>query len=140
MNQFLEKNNSSIIGNNKRSHLQSRNYSIESIDHKSVLDDDNDTNNNTATSTQKQPCINDRLKLVYVDDEYRGLKQGICGTVTGIPVIKEVFRSINRSESIIWVRWDNGIELGLIEGIDKYEIISDIAATQTAQAGNDSTG
>jgi hypothetical protein len=30
-------------------------------------------------------------------------------------------------------KWDNSIELGLIEGIDKYEIIS-AASTKTEQA------
>ena len=41
--------------------------------------------------------------------------------------------------SSIWVKRDNGIELGLIEGIDKYEIISDInhiAAIQAEQSSS----
>jgi hypothetical protein len=60
--------------------------------------------------------------LIYIDDEYSGLTPGICGTVGGIYAANEICKSANRPESIIWVKWDNGIELGLIEGIDKYEL------------------
>jgi hypothetical protein len=130
-------NNSPIIVN-MDSNSQNRNYKISSTYHKTIIYDDNDNNN--TTSQKQQPCIHDRVKLIYLDYEYSGLTQGICGTITGIASIKEAFRSINRPESIIWVKWDNGIELGLIEGIDKYEVVSDTAAnaTQTAQTINDS--
>src|SRR5918912_3824286 len=92
--------------------------------HKSTLDNDNA--NNVPNHKKQQPCIQDRIKLIYIDDEYTGLTQGICGTVTGIYAANEISKSVNRPESIIWVKWDNGIELGLIEGIDKYEIVSDV--------------
>ena len=97
--------------------------------HKSTLDNDNA--NNVTTHKKQQPCIQDRIKLIYIDDEYSGLTQGICGTVTGIYAANEISKSVNRPESIIWVKWDNGIELGLIEGIDKYEIVSDVTTTMT---------
>jgi hypothetical protein len=46
-----------------------------------------DYSSDTTTITQKQqrqqPHINDRVKLIYVDDEYSGLTQGVCGAVTG---------------------------------------------------------
>src|SRR5919206_3129909 len=80
---------------------------------------------------QHQPCLQDRIKLIHIDDEYSGLTQGICGTVIGIYAANEICKSVNRPELIIWVKWDNGIELGLIEGIDKYEIISDVNTTTT---------
>jgi len=83
-------------------------------------------NANDVTTHKKQLCIHDRIKLVYVDDEYSGLPQGVCGTVSGIYTAKEICKSVNRPESIVWVKWDNGIELGLIEGTDKYEIVSDV--------------
>jgi hypothetical protein len=93
-----------------------------------------DYNSDITIVTQKQrPNIHDRVKLIYVDDEYSGLTQGICGTVSGIYAAKEVCKSVNRPESITWVKWDNGIDLGLIEGIDKYEIIS---AARTATISN----
>jgi|SRR5690349_4494949 hypothetical protein len=85
--------------------------------------DDNDNNNHTIDNTQKQQVsIHDRVQFIYVDDEYSGLTQGICGTVSGIYSANEICKSVNRPESIIWVKWDNGIELGLIEGIDRFEL------------------
>ncbi len=79
---------------------------------------------------QHQPCLQDRVKLIHIDDEYSGLTQGICGTIIGIYPANEICKSVNRSELIIWVKWDNGIELGLIEGIDEYEtIVSDVSTT-----------
>jgi hypothetical protein len=93
-------------------------------------------NNNTngVTTYKKQPCMHDRVKLIYIDDEYSGLIQGICGTVSGICPANEICKSVNRPEPIICVKWDNGIELGLIEGIDKYEIVSDVTTNSSIQA------
>src|ERR671927_632229 len=79
---------------------------------------------------QHQPCLQDRIKLIHIDDEYSGLTQGICGTIIGIYAANEICKSVNRSGLIIWVKWDNDIELGLIEGIDEYEtIVSDASTT-----------
>ena len=69
--------------------------------HKSDFDNDNA---NDVTTHKKQPCIQDRIKLIYVDDEYSGLTQGICGTVSGIYAANEICKSVNRPESIIWVK------------------------------------
>ena len=107
---------------------------ITTIHQKGVVDNDNHINSTIITTQKHQVCVHERIKLKYVDYEYSGLTQGICGTVTGISVIKEVFRSINRPGSIIWVKWDNGIDLGLIEGVDKYEILSaDITSTKITE-------
>ena len=85
--------------------------------------DDDDNNNPAIDNTQKhQVSIHDRVQLIYVDDEYSGLTQGICGTVSGIYSAHEICKSVNRPESIIWIKWDNGIELGLTEGIDSFEL------------------
>jgi hypothetical protein len=97
------------------------NHKTSSTCNESILDNDN--TNNVAIHKQ-QPRIHDRVKLIYVDDKYSGLTEGVCGTVSSIFTAKDVSRSINRPESIVWVKWDNGSELGLIEGIDKYEVIS----------------
>jgi hypothetical protein len=99
----------------------------------------NSDNNNhtTINSTRKkhQPSIHDRVKLIHIDDEYSGLTQGICGTIIGIYAANEICKSVNRPELIIWVKWDNDIELGLIEGVDKYEIVSGITTNNNiAQA------
>ena len=95
--------------------------------HKSTLDNNNA--NGVTTHKKQQPCIQDRIKLIYIDDEYSGLTQGICGTVSGIYAANEICKSVNRPELIIWVKWDNDIEFGLIEGVDKYEIVSGITTT-----------
>jgi hypothetical protein len=64
--------------------LENMNRKISSMYHKSI-DDKN----------KEQPCIHDRVKLIYVDDEYNGLTQGVCGTVSGIYAAKEVSKSVN---------------------------------------------
>jgi hypothetical protein len=89
---------------------------------------------------QQQPCLQDRIKLIQIDDEYSGLTRGICGTVSGIYAANEICKSVNRPESIMWVKWDNDIELGLIEGIDKYEIVSDVTATNIITQAAQQTG
>jgi hypothetical protein len=88
-------------------------------------------NDDVTIYKKQQACLQDRIKLIHIDDEYSGLTQGICGTVSGIYAANEICKSVNRPESIIWVKWDNGIELGLIEGIDKYEIMSDDTNTNS---------
>jgi hypothetical protein len=117
MKQIQKKNS---ISSNNGYNSQNIEYEVASIHHKKI----------DSNSTSQKPCITDRVKLMYIDDEYAGLTQDICGTITGISNIKELFRRDNRPESIIWVEWDNGIKLGLIEGVDKYEIISDTKAEQ----------
>jgi|ERR1051325_10434097 hypothetical protein len=92
----------------------------------------NSNSNVVTTNKKRQPSIRDRIKLVHIDDEYSGLTQGICGSVSGIYAANEICKSVNRPESIIWVKWDNGIEFGLIEGVDKYEIIvSNVTTTNS---------
>ena len=83
---------------------------------------DNNNNRNITCTRKQQPSVHDRVKLIHIDDEYSGLVQGVCGAVTGIYAANEICKSVNRPESIIWVMWDNGIELGLIDGIDTYEL------------------
>jgi hypothetical protein len=112
----IQKNNSIIVRNDDN--LQNMNHKTSSMHHKSI-----------HGGNKRGPSIYDRVKLIYLDDEYSGLTQGICGTVSGIYTAKELSRSVNRPESIVWVKWDSGIELGLIEGIDEYEIVSGIITT-----------
>jgi hypothetical protein len=114
----IHKENS--ISSNDEVNSQTIGDKVTNIHHKNI---DND-------NTSQKPCINDRVKLVYIDDEYSGLTKNIGGTITGLSSIREVFGHDNRPESIIWVEWDNGIKLGLIEGIDKYEIISNTQREQ----------
>lgn len=51
--------------------------------------------------------------LLYMEDSYTDLKEGDIGTI-----------QYQDDAGTIHVRWDNGSELGLIPGIDKYIILT----------------
>ena len=46
-------------------------------------------------------------------DTWTKLEKGSEGTVT----------KIEKEQDLIWVNWDNGEKLALIEGTDKYKVI-----------------
>ena len=102
-----------------------------STHHTATLDNHDSLDVTLDKKKQQQPCVQDRIKLIHIDDEYSGLTQGICGTIIGIYAANEICKSVNRPESIIWVKWDNGIDLGLIEGVDKYKIVSNVTTTNS---------
>src|SRR5919202_578432 len=107
-----------------------QNTKITSTHHTAILDNHHTLDVTIDKKKQQRLCPQDHIKLIYIDDEYSGLTQGICGTVCGIYAANEICKSVNRPESIIWVKWDNDIELGLIEGIDEYEtIVPDVSTT-----------
>lgn len=59
-----------------------------------------------------------RIRLIKTNDPYTDLKSGDLGTI----------ELVNRSESYfvepqIFIRWDNGSTLMLLEGVDEYEVI-----------------
>jgi len=58
----------------------------------------------------------DRVELVFINDTMTRLKPGSQGTVFDIDE--------TQSERMIWVKWDSGETLALIEGIDKYKIVA----------------
>lgn len=57
--------------------------------------------------------IGDRVKLLEMVDTWTKLEKGSEGTVT----------KIEKEQDLIWVNWDNGEKLALIEGTDKYKVI-----------------
>ena len=59
--------------------------------------------------------VGDRIQLVSINDTMTRLKPGAKGTVTNVE--KE------SDETLIWVQWDSGEQLALIDPIDKYKII-----------------
>jgi hypothetical protein len=59
-----------------------------------------------------------RIKLIHTNDPYTELKSGDMGTIELINRLESEF-----IEPQIWVKWDNGSDLMLLEGIDKYEVI-----------------
>jgi hypothetical protein len=63
--------------------------------------------------------IGKRIKLIHTNDPYTKLKQGDLGTITDVT---ELPASMGGNKQI-WVRWDSGSSLAMIEGLDQYEIL-----------------
>jgi hypothetical protein len=59
--------------------------------------------------------VGDRIQLVCINDTMTRLKPGDKGTVTNVE--KE------SDETLIWVQWDNGEQLALIDPIDTYKVL-----------------
>ena len=59
--------------------------------------------------------VGNRVQLLFINDTWTKLKKGDKGTVFKIE--KE------NDESLIWVNWDNGEHLALLDGIDKYIVV-----------------
>lgn len=57
--------------------------------------------------------VGDRIELVFINDTWTELRPGDKGTVN----------KIDENQEIIWVDWDNGEQLALLIGIDKFKII-----------------
>ena len=57
--------------------------------------------------------IGDRIELLDINDTWTKLQKGSKGTVT----------KIESEQDLIWVNWDNGEKLAILDGIDKYKII-----------------
>ena len=53
-----------------------------------------------------------RVKLINTDDEYTRLKPGDEGTISFVT-----------ADGTVHVRWDNGSKLGLIPGLDQWEVL-----------------
>jgi hypothetical protein len=60
--------------------------------------------------------VGNRVQLIFINDTWTKLKKGDKGTVFKIE--KE------NDESLIWVNWDNGEHLALLDGIDKYIVVN----------------
>jgi len=59
--------------------------------------------------------VGDRVELITINDTWTKLEKGSKGIVSKIE--KE------DDEALIWVKWDNGEKLALLNGIDKFKII-----------------
>jgi hypothetical protein len=59
--------------------------------------------------------IGDRVELVYINDSLTRLKPGDQGIVLKI--------EIETDETLVWVQWDNGEKLALLDPIDKFKIV-----------------
>ena len=67
----------------------------------------------------------DRVRLKHTSDPYTNLEPGAEGTVTGIDVDPPEITPSGRPERKVWVDWDDGGHLALIDSQDSYEVISD---------------
>ncbi|DAC72254.1 MAG TPA: DUF4314 domain-containing protein [Thermoplasmata archaeon] len=59
--------------------------------------------------------IGDRIELVFINDSWTRLKPGDQGTVTKI--------EDESDETLVWVQWDSGEHLALLDPIDKFIVI-----------------
>ena len=57
--------------------------------------------------------IGDKIQLASLEDTLTKLKRGDKGTVF----------KIDDEQELIWVKWDNGEELALIQGVDKFNVV-----------------
>lgn len=55
--------------------------------------------------------IGKRIRLIQMNEEKHPVQEGTMGTITHV------------GWDVINVRWDNGRNLGVIIGVDRYEII-----------------
>lgn len=61
----------------------------------------------------ERELVGKRVRLVQCDDPWTKLEPGSLGTVDGID-----------SAGTVQVKWDSGSRLGMVRGIDKYEVVS----------------
>lgn len=53
--------------------------------------------------------------MIFINDSMTRLRPGDQGTVTKI--------EDESDETLVWVEWDNGEQLALLDPIDKYKVI-----------------
>jgi Domain of unknown function (DUF4314) len=63
--------------------------------------------------------IGKRIRLIFTNDPYTRLKTGDMGTIT---YASELPSRVG-GERQLWVSWDSGSNLAMIEGKDFYEIL-----------------
>ncbi len=57
--------------------------------------------------------VGDRVEITEMNDTWSKLEKGSKGTVS----------KIEEDQDLIWVDWDNGEKLALLDGIDKFKIV-----------------
>ena len=64
---------------------------------------------------KKKKCVKvgDKVQLTFMIDTMTKLRAGDRGTVF----------KIDEDQELIWVKWDNGEELALLQGIDKFTVV-----------------
>ena len=64
-------------------------------------------------ANKKTVKVGDRVELVFMNDTWTELKPGDRGTVL----------KIDENQELIWIDWDNGEQLALLVGVDKFKIV-----------------
>jgi fructose-1,6-bisphosphatase len=64
---------------------------------------------------KKKVKVGDRIELDFINDSWTRLKPGDQGTVVQI--------ESESDETLVWVQWDNGERLALLDPIDKFNVV-----------------
>ena len=67
----------------------------------------------------------DRIELVSTSDPHTNLESGDKGTVTDTSVLPAEVTPHGRPQTQIWVDWDTGSTLALLQGEDEFKVITD---------------
>jgi len=62
---------------------------------------------------KKQYKIGDRIELIEINDTWTKLDKGSKGTIS----------RIDEKQDLIWIDWDNGEKLALLDGVDTFKLI-----------------
>lgn len=57
--------------------------------------------------------VGDRVEITEMNDTWSKLEKGSKGTVS----------KIEEDQDLIWIDWDNGEKLALLDGIDKFKVV-----------------
>ena len=63
------------------------------------------------------PIIGKRIRLVHTDDPWTKLRPGDMGTISDVTFLPASMGGRMQ----VWVKWDSGSSLAMIEGKDDYE-------------------
>lgn len=67
--------------------------------------------------------VGDRVELQHTDDPYTSLENGDEGVVTDIGSVPAEVAGVEKTQ--VWVDWDDGQTLALIQGRDRFRVIPD---------------
>jgi hypothetical protein len=65
--------------------------------------------------------IGDKIRIIRVADPYMGIKSGEIGTVVDTSMSK--IADLEGLRLVIWIKWENGKETAIIDGMDSFEVI-----------------
>lgn len=74
------------------------------------------SNANTPAGSEETIGVGARVRLIHSDDPYAKLEPGDEGIVDDITILPESMGGHRQ----IWVKWDSGSTLALIEGKDDF--------------------